>query len=1843
MAFWATIAVYGAVFVLSKILAKNAQNRLGEFGKPPDITPTTAEGTPIPIFYGRVRIEAPNLVWSGFPKFVDGAWQTNAMFVLGTAGQGYHYAGDPGHAGVLLENVVVNGAVQERISQLYYDTDGQIEGLILNVPHGYGPFRCTDGDDTFFFTEPNVCYRLTTYNPTSVVYRGDSGSRLVASAFLEQGLDNVGDNSRIGANLFQHETPSSADRYTLWPAYRSQTKVLMTGPLGRDYTQAQLSMSDIGRAWRYSTDSADLPGVAFDVISSITVAFDGEPVISGTSDGDANPVAVLFDILTNKWSRVGLDVSKIDQASFAAAGVTLKSERNGISMVLTERSDAKDIIKEILAQIDGVLYEDPETRKLVLKLIRADYVVGGLPTFSPNNVVHVESFKTSTFDQTYNEVRVLYRDRSENWTERTAVAQDMANLTSQGGRVRALTIQHRGVANAILAATIAARELNELSLPLAQLSIRVNRDAWTQRPASCFKFSWPEYGMEEVVFRTQALDFGTLDDGTIMVHAVQDRFAVLGGLIGEPEIMPQAVAPPRAIERRIFTEAPRWFLRKAVARGINTDIDIPRGYYLGARPEEASTGHLMRITDNADEEDRTFLKTDRWQVNYARIHGVVETAYSRTAEPYDTATGLRITLDPFSSLPNFGATAAEIAKGKRSIVYVGGEIMAFETLTFISGFTWRLDDVWRGLLDTVPQEHAVGEPVFILSFGNEFTGDFFTGNVHNFTDDPVIKAAMLPLTNGAWMQFTDDAVELDTITTRGRTLLPYPGANVEIDGTKGTTRREEEGFELSWLRRHLNYTDIVRGDDPSQIVTGTQYHLYAKKVGPQELVGAEKLIGIATSVQEALEVAASEAGHGTLAVFPRTVDLVDGYTNWQDPELHVEFPCWRNLIANCRFVDDFSLNVTQPWTIVAGSPLRHSDADSLGGSGTSWYVAVDTGGAESATLEIYQDVFVSEWHPSVRMGALLTFYRKRLGDVDDTLQVSLIAYDISGTQLDIDTSGPINPPTTWTRTELAIANMDPATYKLRVRILMTAVDEPPIFPNAAVAEVALHVGQLGIGFLSNIDFATDLSSWTVASGTFTRQTANSYTGVGYARGGTGTTNELYQDMSFPAVLSFGTAVVEYAQGDEGGADNDLGYLQIDARNSGGTVIASASVPAVKAVTTTGTWARRRVVLENIPPATTVLRVRLIATRTAAGTADATFDDINLKLFKELNPDYKLDLSVTTPPTTRFPKSGSAWYDAYPSVPPPDFMLYDGEKLEGQVGIESNLGTPATPYLGKLHGPYDVDHDTWSSSVYDFRPGCEALEAIDDGAGYFANFASGEAFTVVAIVRPGHGNTTTRRICGRIDGTTGGWCLEHLATNRFQARIRSGGSQWVASPTLVTLPGGLYCVQMTYDPAAGQLRCSVNHGTQVTTAVPVGTSIKASNELIFRIGKAESTDTIFCGQIARLYGWRTAHANFMADMDTFGSVPAGITQPLVCSQAGQLMTRLGNDDDGAVFAVYAPGHIPLGRAQGAWGYVMADQVANICPSRDLTNATAYPAVGTGVTVTRVGVVGPTGEGNGIRVETTTTDSGFQVIDIPVSSATTVHVYWFARAIEAPGGNVTLRLENTSGVAKGTHTFSVTGQWVLFEHAFTTWDDSTANCQLEFVKHATGTETFDIAGPIVVNQDLQVQYALPYDDLIDQHSIEVDLTGITEQFNHEGEVYIEGTKTSSTAGPSPDGLAIDVSNTANNNDRRLYTISDASGSLSHYNATGTVATGTSGTPTWTGNTAWSARARWNRLGLHDSLTSWARSVTNGTASSARAATFTASTTPMVELSMTGGVSGIVRRLILFAREVILGQDV
>ena len=531
---------------------------------------------------------------------------------------------------------------------------------------------------------------------------------------------------------------------------------------------------------------------------------------------EANPAEVLYDLLTNKWGRCGLSSTFVNTASFIAAGNTLAAENHGISMAIYEGTDVKDAIGEVLRQIDGVLYEEPTTRQMHIKLIRNDYAIPSLPEFDESNILELSDFSVNTWEDTFNQVRIVYNSRAALYKMKAAIAQDLSNITYQD-RVRSTEITYVGVTTEELANKIAARDLNFFSIPLTRLKVIANREAAVLRPGDVIKFSWPEYGISQIICRVQKFDLGELDDGRISIDLIQDRFGVLGTVFASPPDSewdnPLQPAAPITIDRII--EVPRWFNKRIIENTegvIGGTIDSSFVGYLASPPNENNTSFDAEVDDNAD----TVYSVDQDNAEFSAT-ALVHTQYPFTTAEYDTSVGLRI--KSISDTTIFAAaTATAISEDGANLAIVGDEIVAYESFTNNGDGTYTLTNVWRGVLDTSPRTHAVDARVFFLDKGLSSLGK--TG--FDGTEDLDIK--LLSKTGLSVLAPADAPVR--DLQLQQRPIRPYPPDLVTLGGVAHpATLDNSVGVSVAWNRRdRLKDTiTIPTAADESTVEAGTTY------------------------------------------------------------------------------------------------------------------------------------------------------------------------------------------------------------------------------------------------------------------------------------------------------------------------------------------------------------------------------------------------------------------------------------------------------------------------------------------------------------------------------------------------------------------------------------------------------------------------------------------------------------------------------------------------------------------------------------------------------------------------------------------------------------------------------------------------------------------------------------------------------------------------------------------------------------------------------------------------------------------------------------------------------------
>jgi len=509
---------------------------------------------------------------------------------------------------------------------------------------------------------------------------------------------------------------------------------------------------------------------------------------------DANPACALYEILTDLVWGVGLPSAAIDTASFVAAGEALYAEGLGVSMIVERQGQAGALLEEVLRHIDGVIYSDPATGLMTLKLIREDYDPGTLPVFDESNLTSVE-FTRGAWTETSNVVKVTYVSREDNFTERVAQWQNLANLQVRG-EVAEATHACRGLSNSKAAGFIAGRLIRASSYPLARVRAVANRSAWSLRPGSVFKLDWPALGITGMICRAGRIQYGDLTKGSITIEAVEDVFGVGETTFTDP-------APSGWIDP----------VGSPAAAAFQTVMDEP--YELTRRADRFVTGGNNRYgTSLAARSQSSLLGYELWHdigAGYVWTTdspmfaptGLLKTSYAQNTAYVDD-TGFIV--DTGLDLDHLASVTESVYASGESLLMIDNEIMAFRDVEDLGGGEWAITHIMRGVLDTVPVAHAADARVWFLSLG----GAVCVNPAATYGTDGIRHVKVLPFNTRRRLPIAEATEQ--HLTCAGRNETPYPPGNLKVNGVSYPTKLVvATDCVLTWNNRHrVKQGDAVR-------------------------------------------------------------------------------------------------------------------------------------------------------------------------------------------------------------------------------------------------------------------------------------------------------------------------------------------------------------------------------------------------------------------------------------------------------------------------------------------------------------------------------------------------------------------------------------------------------------------------------------------------------------------------------------------------------------------------------------------------------------------------------------------------------------------------------------------------------------------------------------------------------------------------------------------------------------------------------------------------------------------------------------------------------------------------
>lgn len=533
-----------------------------------------------------------------------------------------------------------------------------------------------------------------------------------------------------------------------------------------------------------TTDTAKVVNNGVRVISGSdeNALIDAGGISFGFKYWDMNPAHIVLEALTDRQWGKGIPLSEIDVQSFENAAKKLFAEGLGLSVIWGHESAVDDFVEMIRKHIDAVLYDEPTTGKLTLKLIRDDYDLDSLVHLDESNIISINDFTRPVFSELINQVVVKYNDITDK--DKGVITLQQNALLEMQGELNSTTVNYDAVTNMNVANRLAARDLKSLSSPLIGLEVGVFKSVGrTLRMGQCVKLSLVEHNLTEKVMRITGISYGNGVSNAITISLVEDAFSLpTEGFVSEFKPINKPTEELYPINIKQAFEVPYYL---AVMQFGEADVvgelgRNPHASYLmavaGRNPLGANATNAKLFTRNTAFIERPLENVDT--VDFAPI-AVTQTELSYSTSVFTTTIFRDTARIDTTRLPLLGL--------------IGEEFVTVTAVELIEGETQALKfTLQRGVLDTHPTEHAIGSNLIIF-------GQYWAYDSEAYVEGDEVEWALVPY---SFSQVGEVSVaEKGYLEMGARAIRPYPPQNVQIDD-QYFPESVSGSFTIKWATRN---------------------------------------------------------------------------------------------------------------------------------------------------------------------------------------------------------------------------------------------------------------------------------------------------------------------------------------------------------------------------------------------------------------------------------------------------------------------------------------------------------------------------------------------------------------------------------------------------------------------------------------------------------------------------------------------------------------------------------------------------------------------------------------------------------------------------------------------------------------------------------------------------------------------------------------------------------------------------------------------------------------------------------------------------------------------------------
>ena len=765
--------------------------------------PTAQEGRPIPAIYGTVMIRSPNVVeFAAVGTTANEHTVKNGLWSTTWVTTGYNYFVD-----VVM---VVCAGPATAVKQIFFGDLRVWKGVAMNKTITFNKPNLWGGEEK----GGGLTGPLRVENGSDLQYYNDYFLDKIAAEVAVSGYQQDFQDSLADGDLWEaieaFRNINEARGRQVWSTYNYSPTYHHRRPVYRGVTTLHLQTLNIGTSAYIRPIKIVLEKVPEGFGSGNYSPIPHHPErLTHPNDWDANPVEILYDLMTNTDYGMGKEGYLFDIESWAATAAQLYSENFGMSYVVAQHSSFETVINDILRHIDGVMYPSAQTGKFTLRLLRDDYDINDLRFFDESNVIEVLSFTRGSWDETFNEVKVNYISRENDYETGTVVAQNLANRYMQT-EVVSLTRTYNGIYTGRLAERIAERDLRASSYPRAHVELRVNRQGFDLAPGDVIAWQYDPLGIVKMILRVQKVDYGNTTKPEIVVTCTEDAFALGDSVYGDP---PAAVGTADQVAQQEAEQAEADFVRAAEAPLVLTqgDPDISTASYDGKYWVVASDSGTVSTAYDVYSRISPDVFT-KWEYNFRYVpHAKV--VYPVT--PYANS----LLLGPVNGGTPF--PTVDPARVSENLALIGNELFAYEvaTLDTVTGNTLLHGEFWRGIGDTVPMNHPTNADVF-------FIGQYVPSTVNTYTEGDSVELKVAPQ-NRYQTSEVDGITGSVTVDFGARVFRPIAPGCVKVNGVEFNLQYlDTPDVTLSWAHRdRFSGPRFIDNSDPTDYgpEAGTTY------------------------------------------------------------------------------------------------------------------------------------------------------------------------------------------------------------------------------------------------------------------------------------------------------------------------------------------------------------------------------------------------------------------------------------------------------------------------------------------------------------------------------------------------------------------------------------------------------------------------------------------------------------------------------------------------------------------------------------------------------------------------------------------------------------------------------------------------------------------------------------------------------------------------------------------------------------------------------------------------------------------------------------------------------------